>query len=324
MFSTSLPSSKEALPMPAWTMPAFSTRNSTAPPLAARTAPATSIDTVPTFGFGIRPRGPSTLPRRPTSGIMSGVAMQRSKSMVPPWTTSTRSSAPTTSAPAALASSALAPRANTATRTVRPEPFGKLQTPRTIWSAWRGSTPRFIEISMVSSNFALARSLISFTASWIGYSLVASTPSRAARMRLPSFTAIMPSLCHFHAHRARGALDHGHGGFNGVAVEIDHLLLGDLADLVAGHAADIAALAGGLRTLVHLRGLRVEGLAEFHDVQAALTERRADRRRRAGCACGHLKLNVARDFLCHRTAPIGPLARSQPSGMAVADRGAAL
>jgi hypothetical protein len=27
--------------------------------------------TVPTFGFGIRPRGPSTLPRRPTSGIMS-------------------------------------------------------------------------------------------------------------------------------------------------------------------------------------------------------------------------------------------------------------
>ena len=42
--------------------------------------------TVPTFGLGIRPRGPSTLPRRPTSGIMSGVAMQRSKSIVPPWT----------------------------------------------------------------------------------------------------------------------------------------------------------------------------------------------------------------------------------------------
>src|SRR5215211_2641641 len=144
-------------------------------------------------------------------------------------------------------------------------------------------------------------------------------PSRAARMRLPSLTAIMPSLRHFHAHRARGALDHGHGGFNGVAVEIDHLLLGDLADLVAGHAADSAALTGGLRTL---GGLRVEGLAEFHDVQAALTERRTDRRRWVGCACGHLKLNVARDFLCHRTAPNGPTARRQPSGMAVADRGA--
>ena len=58
--------------------------------------------TVPTFGFGIRPRGPSTLPSRPTSGIRSGVAMQRSKSIVPPWTIVTRSSAPTTSAPAAL------------------------------------------------------------------------------------------------------------------------------------------------------------------------------------------------------------------------------
>ena len=29
-------------------------------------------------------------------------------------------------------------------------------TPRTIWSAWRGSTPRFMAISTVSSNFALA------------------------------------------------------------------------------------------------------------------------------------------------------------------------
>ena len=54
-------------------MPAFSTRNSTEPPLAPLTALVTSIVTVPTFGFGIRPRGPSTLPSRPTSGIRSGV-----------------------------------------------------------------------------------------------------------------------------------------------------------------------------------------------------------------------------------------------------------
>ena len=64
--------------------PAFSTRNSTEPPLAPFTASVTSIVTVPTFGFGIMPRGPSTLPRRPTSGIMSGVAMQRSKSICRP------------------------------------------------------------------------------------------------------------------------------------------------------------------------------------------------------------------------------------------------
>jgi hypothetical protein len=91
--------------------------------------------------------------------------MQRSKLMVPPCTCSTKSSAPTTSAPAALASSALGPRANTATLRVRPEPFGRLHTPRTIWSACLGSTPRFMATSMVSSNFALARDLTTFTAS---------------------------------------------------------------------------------------------------------------------------------------------------------------
>src|SRR3981081_974093 len=97
--------------MPACTMPAFSTRNSTEPPLAPFTALATSMVTVPIFGLGIMPRGPSTLPSRPTSGIRSGVAMQRSKSIEPPCTFSTRSSAPTTSAPAALASCACAPAA---------------------------------------------------------------------------------------------------------------------------------------------------------------------------------------------------------------------
>ncbi len=61
-------------------MPAFSTRNSTWPDLASVTALVTFMVTVPSFGFGIRPLGPSTLPRRPTMPIMSGVAMTRSKS----------------------------------------------------------------------------------------------------------------------------------------------------------------------------------------------------------------------------------------------------
>ena len=53
-----------------------------------------------------------------------------------------------------------------ATRMVLPVPFGMATTPRTIWSAWRGSTPRFMAISMVSSNFeALALALIIATAS---------------------------------------------------------------------------------------------------------------------------------------------------------------
>ena len=44
--------------MRAWTIPAFSTRYSILPPLASLTAVPTSKVTVPTFGFGIRPRGP--------------------------------------------------------------------------------------------------------------------------------------------------------------------------------------------------------------------------------------------------------------------------
>ena len=38
--------------------------------------------TVPVFGFGIRPRGPSTRPSRPTTPIWSGVAIATSKSIV--------------------------------------------------------------------------------------------------------------------------------------------------------------------------------------------------------------------------------------------------
>src|SRR5262249_23655443 len=50
MFSTSFSAGNEALPTPAWTIPAFSTRNSTAPPLASLTALVMSMVTVPTLG----------------------------------------------------------------------------------------------------------------------------------------------------------------------------------------------------------------------------------------------------------------------------------
>ena len=48
--------------------------------------------TVPTLGFGMRPRGPRMRPSLPTAPIMSGVAITRSKSMKPSWTFATRSS----------------------------------------------------------------------------------------------------------------------------------------------------------------------------------------------------------------------------------------
>jgi len=45
--------------------------------------------------------------------------------------------------------------------------------------------------------------------------------------------------------------------------------------------------------------LRVERLAEFHDVEAALTKRGSDRGRRVRRAGRHLQFQVSGHFLCH-------------------------
>ena len=79
-FSASASGLNDALPNGVWMMPAFSTRNSTRPALSSATAFLTSAVTVPTFGFGIRPRGPRTRPILPTCTIMSGVATSVSNS----------------------------------------------------------------------------------------------------------------------------------------------------------------------------------------------------------------------------------------------------
>src|SRR6056297_2230125 len=300
--------------------------------------------TVPTLGFGIRLRGPSTLPNRPTTGIMSGVAMQRSNSILPPCTVSIRSSAPTMSAPAASASSALAPRANTATRTSLPVPLGRPTTPRTIWSAWRGSTPRFIEISTVSSNFAFALALISATASsTLRFSLPANA-SRAARVRFPSFAILL----HLDAHGTRGAEDDLHRSFDIVRVQVLPFRFGDLAHLLGAHGTGGGTARGlgtGLQlgsllevigrrrrldhhveglvlivgnhgrargTRLHVRCLGVERLAEFHDVDAALTQCGADGRAGVGLPGFHLQLERPYEFLGHVASPFGPT----PSGRA--------
>jgi len=146
---------------------------------------------------------------------------------------------------------------------------------------------------------------------------------------------------HLEAHRTGGAFDHPHRRFDRVAVEVDDLLLGDLAHLRLGDLADEAAawrlgagsrllaelqvrrlleeegdrrlahlegeraiLVGGddhrdRRALLQLRGARVEGLAEFHDVEAALAEGGTDRRRRIGRPGRDLQLDIAGDFLRH-------------------------
>src|SRR5450432_1996044 len=79
--ATSESVANDVLPTGAWMMPVLSTRNSTLPALISLIALATSTVTVPVLGFGIRPRGPSTLPSLPTERIISGVAITASKSV---------------------------------------------------------------------------------------------------------------------------------------------------------------------------------------------------------------------------------------------------
>ena len=140
-------------------------RYSTLPDFDSETAFSTSSVTVPTFGLGILPWGPRMRPSLPTVGIMSGVAIATSKSVQPSSTRFARSSAPTKSAPAASASRAFSPWAKTAIVTSLPSPWGSARVPRSCSSAWRTLTPSRMCSSTVSSNPALAVSLISATAS---------------------------------------------------------------------------------------------------------------------------------------------------------------
>ena len=121
-FSTNFWSSKDTFPIGTCTLPALSTRYSTLPALISLTALVTSIVTVPVLGFGIKPRGPKTRPNLPTSAIISGVATTTSNSIQPCWILLIISLSPTKSAPAASASLAFSPLANTNTERTFPVP----------------------------------------------------------------------------------------------------------------------------------------------------------------------------------------------------------
>src|SRR5699024_4693408 len=81
--SANCSSVKEAFPIGTWIMFVLSNLYSILPALISLTALVTSMVTVPDLGLGIRPLGPSTRPRRPTTPIMSGVATTTSKSSHP-------------------------------------------------------------------------------------------------------------------------------------------------------------------------------------------------------------------------------------------------
>mmetsp|Transcript_4081 Transcript_4081/g.7849 ORF Transcript_4081/g.7849 Transcript_4081/m.7849 type:complete len:263 (-) Transcript_4081:163-951(-) len=156
---------KLTLPTGQERVPLRSVLNATCPCLHDLMPSATSMVIVPILGFGIRPRGPRILATLPTIPMQSGVARTRSKLSSPSFIFSARSSAPTTSAPAVLASSAFGPFAKTATRMGFPSPYGSSARPLTIWFGLRGSTPSFTLTSTVSSNRAVEKALTSFTAS---------------------------------------------------------------------------------------------------------------------------------------------------------------
>src|SRR5690606_17303279 len=240
---------------------------------------------------------------------------------------------PTMSAPAASASSALARAgANTATRTLLPVPAGSTVEPRTCWSDLRASTPRRTATSTDSTNLARAVFLMIWMASSKAYALPGTTAALMAFLRL--FIA-MASALHRQAHRTGGTRDGAHGRVQVGSGQVGFLRLGDLLELGAGdlaHLLGVRALGTALhagRLLEQDRGGRglgdegegtvrvgrdhgrdrqarlhllrggVERLAELHDVQATLAQRRADRRRRVGLAGLDLQLDVADYFLCH-------------------------
>jgi hypothetical protein len=161
----SLSVSNDALPTMKCTLACLSTRNSILPPLISVTAFAVSGVTVPVFGFGMRPRGPSTLPRRPTLPMSSGRRDGRVEVGPASGDLLDELVAADLVGAGGDAASAAGPVAKTMTRAVLPVPWGRLTVPRTIWSALRGSTLSLSATSTVESNFFEPVSRASSTAS---------------------------------------------------------------------------------------------------------------------------------------------------------------
>mmetsp|Transcript_68437 Transcript_68437/g.111084 ORF Transcript_68437/g.111084 Transcript_68437/m.111084 type:complete len:251 (+) Transcript_68437:472-1224(+) len=144
--------SKPVFPIAQCMLPSLSVLKGT-PELRRRMIPSTSSVTVPSLGLGIRPRGPSTRATFEANDMHEGVATARSKSRKPSLIFSTRSSVPTIHAPAFLAASAAGPVAKTAMRIFLPVPCGSTASPRSAWSALRGSILSRIAASTLSMNF---------------------------------------------------------------------------------------------------------------------------------------------------------------------------
>ncbi|EBA18432.1 hypothetical protein RSK20926_11954 [Roseobacter sp. SK209-2-6] len=155
--------------------------------------------------------------------------------------------------------------------------------------------------------------------------------SRAARVRFPSFAILL----HLDAHGAGRAQDDLHSRFDVVGVQIFHLRFGDFfhlsgADVTNGFTRRVVGAGFNLSSLLqvvrrrgrldvhgeglilivgdhgwarcawlHVCGLGVERLAEFHDVDAALTQSRAHWRGGVCLTCRNLQLHRTNKLLSH-------------------------
>ena len=169
----------------------------------------TSIVTVPSFGFGMRPRGPEHLSQsdRPRPSCPASRSRDRTRA-------SPRSGSSCGQVLAAHVVGAgllgllllVALGEDQDARIALPVPWGRTIAPRTIWSACFGSTPRLMASSTLSSNFASAGPLLD------GVDTASSQPVEAWSRSTGLGVAVACSACcistrhglalHFDAHGA--------------------------------------------------------------------------------------------------------------------------
>src|SRR5437773_761453 len=282
-FAASCSAVNDRLPIGVWMLPALSTRNSTLPAFSplAETATRTVLP---------MPFGSTTAPRTIWSACLGSTPRRNERS------TDSSNFAAGIPLSVAMASST--------------------------------------EYGFSRSTFAAAASYRLLTTVLIVVSLEPFSPLASAveRPQLALRGVRRLALHDIDAHAAGGALDDPHRGVDGVRVEVHqlglrdlaHLLLRDLADLVlVRHRRRLrdarrALEQHGRRRRLHdegegpvlvdghddrqdqpllVAGLRVEALAELHDVDAVLAERRPHRRRRIRLAGRNLQLHHRLDFL---------------------------
>jgi len=185
MFSLSFWLPNDNFPTIECTFPSLSFLYSNLPALSSFRMLIKSSPTVPDFGFGMSPFGPKTFAIFPIFFIIAGVAIAMSKLIAPRDTSSTKSSPPARVAPASRSAFSSPESVKAATRTDLPLPWGRVIVPRTSWSLYFGSIPKWKWISTDGSNLTVFVRSRRSTASSSVYNFLSSTRVWACRYFFP-------------------------------------------------------------------------------------------------------------------------------------------